>query len=438
MKETLFVLIALSSIVVVVRICSSRSRNAPADALGFVYLLQTVTTRAQTDRLPGHLHLTSVISFSIIALALLRWPPADRARAGRRVETVLVCGFWLLQVFLTATVGSGGLRSLLEVAVVAIPVGLVARYVDRSGANRLMQWLVWTAVVQCGMAVLEIWRDEPVWGYAKNASGTADFVQSNNIIPTSIPRLEGATGHSILFGAVMVFGCVGLVLWSTTRIRNRIALGVPFVAFLLLSGSRGAVLTLLVLVLYWMLSPQVRISFGARIVGWLAFLGIGYAAYSLITEIVGEWQKTGSYTNRSNAFASLENLLGMADHSVLFGHGWSSIPSLFDADVLRQTNALRVVDNQYVSTLATGGLLSLLALLLIGLVGWRTGQVINRSLILVIFIGCAFFDSLFWGPMIVMLSAATGIGFRRESEDERVDAAATVFPGLQFDKVPAK
>lgn len=438
MKEILFIVIAVSSIAMAVRLCIGGWRNAPADALGFVYLLQTVATRAQTDRLPGHLHLTSLISFIVIGIALLRWPPVERRKASRRLETCLVCGFWLLQLFLTNTVASNGLRSLLEVAVVAIPVAMVARYIDRSGVIRLMQWLVWTALVQCGCALVEIWRGKPVWGYAKNASGTADFVQSNNIVPTSIPRLEGATGHSILFGAVMVFGCVGLVFWRTRPVRHRVVLAVPLVGFLLLSGSRGAVLTLLALVAYWMLSPQVRISFGARIIGGITFLAIGYAAYSLIAEIVGEWQETGSYTNRSNALKSLENLLGMDTHSVLLGHGWSSIPSLFDSNILRQTNELRVVDNQYVSTVATGGLVSLLVLVLIAVVGWRTGQVINRSLLLVIFIGCAFFDSLFWGPMIVMFSAAAGIGVRNGVKDESAVADPTAVVALQLDKVPTR
>ncbi|MDY0892244.1 O-antigen ligase family protein [Frigoribacterium sp. CFBP9030] len=345
--------------------------------------------------------ITLIGGLVLLALAALSrpWP-----RSLTHPVVLLVFIFYVVSIVSTLIVFPSALNAVLRFAALAVIAAVVVSQFTRRDVLALVKFLVGFAVFQVALGVVEVAvLGKPVlWGYGALPSGLP-ALYPNTLLGEQVLRVQGTAGHPIPYAMLLAVAFVIVLhLHDEWRLRFRLGLLSILTVGLVLSGTRSALVAVAIVLAVKLVTTRSE----KRI---LSVFAVGVAAVivvvllgSSIADAYREFTGTGSFYNRVGALASVPALLARDLREVLFGSGVGSEASLFGRGFLQQ-NGFNIVDNQLVTTLATGGVIGLVLLLLIIGVAVKRSDPLTRALIIVMVVAMFSFDYLRWFSMIMLL-----------------------------------
>jgi hypothetical protein len=267
-----------------------------------------------------------------------------------------------------------------------------------------------------GILELVVLKAPLLWGYGSYADGTK-LNLPNPFFDGSVQRVQGTMGHPIVFGLLMVL--VIFVVLNGYRSRTwrwRTLTVLPLAFGLLIAGSRSPIIALIAGLVFWATFSGGRRASPSRVLILLmVFVAATLSLGSSLSGALDEFQGTGSYQNRVGSIAAVPGLLNRSAGSALLGDGFGSEVDLFTHGLLQQ-NGFNIVDNQYVTSLATGGAFGV-ALLFLFLCLWWLGTVsVDRAFELIFVLIFLSFDALKWPSVVIVLFALVGVSLKSTVE----------------------
>ncbi|MCJ1694909.1 hypothetical protein MT349_03875 [Rathayibacter caricis] len=335
---------------------------------------------------PGSLSTPSALlaSAGVVAAMIRR-----SASAGASVPPPLwpVCLTLVHVAFLAVITWGGGSAvsaSLVVVCALSLVTVVAAQRITASDLMVLGVGLLVLGGLELLVSVLELTGlMAPTWGIAE---GDIVGVRLNPFLPEEVPRVQGTVGHPTLL-AVLFLVCVIVVLQMTRdrRLAVRLLSLSPFLAGIVLTGTRSVVIVTAAVLLWRLLADPRSVSrlTAALVLGGAAsvvavLFGPGISAY--FTGIARETTESGSFSHRAAGLDAIGPLLDRDPLAVLFGSGHDTAP-LFAGGLLQQ-DGFNVIDNQIVTTLATTGVVGLLVLTVTALLAALQGDRLSRTLLL--------------------------------------------------------
>jgi hypothetical protein len=376
----------------------------PALVLGLVLALLVLLP---TNRLP------TKVSWALLVLLLALVVNAAVRHADRmRIPAVAVA---LLLSGLCATLSAqryGSLQDVLVSAATALLLAgcaLLAAHCSRADRDLLVGVIVLLGLLELAVAAASAFLGvRAPWGYLGQRGSVFGV---NELLPVVGGRTTGTMGHPLPFSTLLAVAAV-LALFAVPRWRlpSRLVLAAACWFGVLLSGSRSTALVLVLALLFGALWPGVSRS---GVVGRIAVVALvtGVALRVDVRElpVLTSLEDTGSLTHRLGALDAVGRLGGRSTTEVLFGSGQGSLGHLFGQGLL-QTDGFLAVDNQLVTTFATGGAVAVSLLLLAVLVGLFRGDRTTRAAALVPVLMFFSFDVLQWSATAVLLAVLVGLG----------------------------
>ncbi len=354
-------------------------------------------------------------SIAGLALAIIGPRPWPKSESPIPAVSILFFGVTALS---TGAFHSAGIPALLRLALLATMLGIVATQFSRRDRAIALSGLLLAALIQSFLGIIEFVFQLPplLWGYGQRADGSEALYYST--ILEGHVRVQGSYGHPIPYATIIVLGIVVLVAQRNKRSRFIFVLLLSALgAGLLFSGTRSALLALTIALCYLLL---VSTSSTHRVRNYMlaAAVLIGTFIYaSEVRALVADLVQSGSFTNRLGAIESVPGLFGRQPLEVILGTGWGSEPSLFAAGYLQQ-NDFGVVDNQFVSTFATQGLIGFALFSLLFIISWRRGDAEQRALLLIVLVMAFSFDFVRWPSVLVLAFLAISMPAFRDNEVE--------------------
>lgn len=408
-SATAAVVVALTSITVVA--CLSRPEHGDRAYIALASLVALhvglPATRVPHDRVV----LQSVVlaSLALTAVGLMD---------GR--GTVRIRGQWIF-LLLLATVtlvtltspDDGATKRWSVTLLAALPAFLLAGRCPASIVPRLTSTVVALAVVESVAAIIEpVLFPRHLWAAAQLGSDGRPVPLLNEVLGHGLERSQGTLGHPLPLGLLLVIAialAVRLSSWSRPRLVPLVGLFVTGLAF---AGARTSLaLAVLIIALAFARRP----TFLHYVAGaWSLLLAalIATATGALTRTDLLSVASTGSYTHRLGALTSFATLAsGQSTGRFLIGNGFASVPRLFGAGLL-QNDGFDVVDNQFLSLLGQGGLVSsglLVALVLLALVNGRRDA---RPAIACVVATMLVFDVLGWPSATALCFLTLGLALR--------------------------
>lgn len=259
--------------------------------------------------------------------------------------------------------------------------------------------IILATTAEAAIGIYEVFQlSSPIWRGGRILSDGSSTWIRNEVI-SSIPRAQGTFGHPLPFAFTLIVGALLLL-------RSRVWPGfLRFVMFLLLaagvfvSGSRNAIILVVVLSLLAYILPSLLPRL--HVLGTLSFAGL-ILAFPFLLEKFDELVDSGSVEHRLGALGAITKLLTDRNTSAaMIGDGSASSPRLFSEGLL-QTDGFAAVDNQYVLSLAQNGVLGLLVLVVVMITAFRRASATLRVLLLAVIITGMIFDLFTW-PVIGFL-----------------------------------
>ncbi|MGY1727486.1 hypothetical protein ACI79J_10995 [Geodermatophilus sp. SYSU D01062] len=337
----------------------------------------------------------------------LRWPwPVTL------VAVLLLCGTLSTSHHGTLT----GLVTHGSGALLLLGCALLAANAGPADVRLLGRGLVVVGLAELAVGLASTLFGTPApWGYL----GTpGSLFETNPLLPAVGGRVTGTMAHPLPFGALLALTAL-LALLPVLRwpVPARLLVGAAGCGGVVLSGSRSAALALLLAVAVAMLTPGVlRIGPLWRTVAVLVSAGALLTVQVGTLPVVAGLQGTGSLTHRLGALDAAVRLFGRPPAETLLGSGTGSLPDLFDAGYL-QLDGFFAVDNQFVATFGTAGLVGVAALAALVVSGLRRGQRATRPAALLLVVMFLSFDVLEWNAVAVVAVALLVLGTARPSRD---------------------
>ena len=189
-------------------------------------------------------------------------------------------------------------------------------------------------------------------------------------------RVETSFGHPIAFGLFLALALVVIVAvaWRTTSMRRRLACvgGAVAVSLALLDTlSRGPLLVAVLAVVAWAMFERRTMS-GGRLLGMLAVVACVLAFTPALFIVEALWASSRGDTREARSAEyrlTVANVLTDRDQFSLLGR-----PTSGSGDVTTQASArvgLKSIDNEFALVYVTGGLLSLVAFVVVVVLQWR-------------------------------------------------------------------
>ncbi|MCD4533150.1 hypothetical protein LRP67_03535 [Nocardioides sp. cx-169] len=330
------------------------------------------------------------------------------------LAALLVCWGLFIDPEIRAEVTGMAVRIALLVAVV-----LVAGTTNASERLLVARSVVVLAMVQLLIVPVELLLlPEPLYG-SPAAIGSfgevlPELVPANALFGDAISRAQGTLGHPLPLALLAWSGMVLVLVNAVKRpIHERaVAFGV-LAAVLVFSGSRSAILgafavTIVVVGARWRqrrpsISPfAFKTALAALVCAGLVVIGTAHSQVAALLD-------SGSWTHRVGAFGSIESLLNRPWREVLVGGGFGSSSDYYERGML-QTDGLRAVDNMYVLLLAEAGLLGVASVLLLFAWALLRGDLLNRSLVVVVAGMSIVLDTLAWQSSMIVFAVAVAFG----------------------------
>ncbi|EIC07906.1 hypothetical protein OR221_1897 [Microbacterium laevaniformans OR221] len=203
-------------------------------------------------------------------------------------------------------------------------------------------------------------------------------------------------------------GVVSFALYLVAR-RASYLYGACVSAFVLvLSGTRSAVLAMLVATAYILLRSfrMSRLPLYALVT--IAILGFVIAIDLPSALGLGGIQSTASYTHRAATIMSIGEALSEPFGSVFFGHGYENVVGLFASGTIGGTDQITVPDNEYFRTFLGAGFVGFALLLGSVIRSLRHAAASSGALVVVVAISLFTFDGLGWNSVATLFYFALG------------------------------
>jgi len=326
----------------------------------------------------------------------------------------------------------GGSVRLLLILGATLPVFLLSTQIGSEGAHRITDVIVAIAVLQSVIAVVE------PFAFPQHLFGPAQHDSDGNVVPLlneffghGIQRSQGTLGHPLPLGLLMVLALALVLRMWLGREVTRWAVVALLLGGLIFAGNRNSLLLAIALILFF---PPKRMTPG-RFVAAVILAGITFvlAIYSgvLSSSALDGFAASGSYGHRIAAYQAFGQLLTKQHlFQIFIGNGSASLGRLFAGGLL-QTDGFNVVDNQYLLTLAQGGLISLAALVFLCLRALTTADRFLRAAVGSVVVSGLIFDWMSWTSTASLCFFVLGValtvprGARTEDRDLEDQNAAT-------------
>ncbi|WP_345752737.1 hypothetical protein [Microbacterium rhizophilus] len=305
-------------------------------------------------------------------------------------------GVLLLSTLLHPAVAEIG--AWVTVALPALAVVVVMVSASPGEVTTIARFIIGLSTAEAAYAVLEMLRIAPrLWGNSVS--------YPHQILP-GLVRGEGTLGQPLMLALLLLLALTLTLGKSGPRGARRVAIAAVLIAGLVATGSRSALIVAVAVILF---------SIGGKL--WTRIAVGMFSALTLVVYLAASGFFTGSIvqnfltgdsvSHRSGALEAIPKLLGQTPGEVLLGSGHGSTARLFGQGLL-QSGSFYAIDNQLVSTLATGGVVAL-ALLVIAIVhGFRIGAGSRIPLVAVVVLFLTF-DVLAWPAGAALFSFAMGL-----------------------------
>jgi hypothetical protein len=326
-----------------------------------------------------------------------------------------------------ASSNEGAGRQLLMHATVGLAFLVCGATLNEGERAGVQTAAVVLASGQALYAVYEFASQPPVlWGSAVPEALRVSSDRMTHEILTGAYRAQGTFGHPLLLSMFLV---VALAIVMRRPLRNQVMYAAT-VALLLVgifcSGSRSALIVAVVMVLFVFGSRSYSITRGVVLSGVVGFLAarspIGSDAYKRFTE-------SGSVSHRLGAIEAIPNLLVQPPFEMWFGHGWCSTKALFRRGLL-QNDGFMAIDDQWVATLATSGLIGVAFWLALMVVSLRAAPLQLRLPLTAVFLTFLVFDVLEFPGTWSLLALFLGMAANRREAQEAQEALTLPPVGL--------
>lgn len=294
-------------------------------------------------------------------------------------------------------------------AVVYVLLSFLVSQQQMNGSYALLFALPIVILIQLSIATAEEFLGmKALWPLT---NGTDVITHRVNPIAPWLPgRAMGSTSHPIPLGMLMGASLV-LCIWVAMKVRRRFAwLFVMLAAVaILFSGTRNAVLAVLLAVAYWFSSQA-----GSKRLPIYVLGGAFGAIFVLSVDPdslpgMAGFYSSESYIHRLHVLEFLPELFNRPILEVIFGSGYDSIAALLQSSTFSGGTGIQVFDQEYVRTFAAIGLLGLLLLMMAIVEGFRRGNVPSRLMLVFLCVNFASFDALNWNLLMTLfVMAASG------------------------------
>lgn len=245
----------------------------------------------------------------------------------------------------------------------------------------------------------------------------------NPIAPWLAGRALGSTSHPIPLGILMAI-CVVLCLWAAIK-KGRTSYWIIAVAaavVLLFSGTRSAILALIVAIVFWFSTTGGPRRLPSYVLATMAFLIVISSVDPETIPGMSGFSASESYTHRANVLEFFPQLWQRDLFELFFGSGFTSISSLLQSSVFAGGSGIQVFDQEYIRTLTATGIIGFSLLVLALLEGLRRGNVPSRLVLICLAVTFFSFDTLSWNLLMTLfVIAASGPLFEvKKIESENV------------------
>ncbi|TIH35583.1 O-antigen ligase family protein [Subtercola vilae] len=348
----------------------------------------------------GTIYIGVYVALAIIVVGLVRGRHMQKQKGLR--PTALILGITYLAVLFFSTLFSAVASDPMEQLLLTVAPGLgmiiLGRRFTKDDMRVFCRGFVAFAMLQVVVAIIDfLGVPIPFLGYSIFAGDRL----YNSLLGNSVPREQALAGHPIIFALILIIAVV--MLWRNEVHASTIVRLTLFVALavgLILSGTRSAILAMVVGVLF--LAVVNARSTGARLrnIAFIIVAGaIGLTNSTLagyVAGIISGLGDSGSYSHRAGAFESVTPLVtGEPTANLLFGLGAGSEPSLFARGLLQQ-DGFNIIDNQFVTSIVVVGFFGLALILAMMLRSAIWGNPFVRALMLMLMVMMNSFDMLRW------------------------------------------
>jgi hypothetical protein len=354
------------------------------------------------------LYIATIGVSVVIVTALLR----EGGASGRpRSVVALLLGLAYFFLLFLSTVLTGLGLELVDLVVLIIAPSLLALLIARrmTGQNFRVfaRGFVVFAVFQVAVSTIDLlFMPIPFFGYAI-VSGTR---LSNSLLFDAVFREQGLAGHPIVMALILVVAIV--LLWrNSAELSNagRIIVLALLVWGLVISGTRSAIVALVAGILFLAIVNARTLGARLRNLGLVvvvtALALTNSVVFSYVASVATGLSESGSYSHRAGALEAVPGLInGLPIGRLFFGSGAGSEPVLFASGFLQQ-DGFNIIDNQFVTTLVSVGLIGLALIAILIVRTLLLGTPTTRGLLVVMVVMMNSFDLLRWtGPAIVFFA----------------------------------
>ncbi|MGV6993827.1 O-antigen ligase family protein [Gordonia amicalis] len=339
---------------------------------------------------------------------------------GWSIVSVLFAAFFF--VVMMSNIVAGDLSAAVVSGAFMISSSALCESVSRlSASTRITVYraIVTVAVFEGVLSIGQVFFSAPLtWGYLGSAVKNP-LEMTNNLGLVEVGRAVGTLAHPILLGFLCAMGIVALWGGAAERLWVKLILSAPMLLGILASGTRSALLAVLIGIAVLALGGGGRNRRRFAIV----FVALAYSVLA-IPRVVERFsflkslEGTFSLEHRMRSITSVAPLLDRDSRSVLLGEGSNGIQGLYERGVLHNDKFF-AIDNQFVYSLATGGVLALLLLILLVVSSFILGGRLNWAAATVMVTFFFSFDSLSWNiPVIVCAVLLSPVGTQIERDEE--------------------
>ncbi|PPF82218.1 hypothetical protein C5B96_09700 [Subtercola sp. Z020] len=245
-------------------------------------------------------------------------------------------------------------------------------------------------------------------------------------------RVLGSTAGPIPYGTLAAIGLMAS-LWIAVEQRKRVYwfAVVAAAGALLFSGTRSALLAVILAIIAWIL---VRSRVSRPLIVLFGVLGAFIFAASVnVVALFGfsDFADSTSYVHRSGVIGSVGSLLTQQPmFNVLFGNG-ALANTLLTNGVIGSADSVPVYDNQFVREIAVSGILGFGLLVIAIVVGLKRGDMLSRLCLGILVLMFFSFDALTWRAVaIVFAMVCSGpVGGTRLTKSSLAEPEQVELPG---------
>jgi hypothetical protein len=344
--------LALAATVVIAGLIPERMLVGVAGSVGIVMF-----SLAPVHLVPSAVRYGELLIVSVFAVVIL----VRRPRVGSRLAgPALLVGYLVVTILASYSFGVGDsmFQVLTSHAIVALSFAVFGLKSTPRERRVIVGTLIAVASLQAAYAVAEIIVKPPVL-WASPVPESFAWTESrlaNEIIP-NVLRGQGSYGHPLLLSFTLVIATAFAQEYPFKRRGARFWLTALMFVGAIAAGSRSAVLIMVAVVLFSIGSRRFRVLRGVA----LAAVALLFAVVSgfFASDVVERFTASGSLTHRQGILSNVPMLLAQESDRLLIGNGWIRVGDVYDLGILPPTDGFQAIDNQYVATLITSGLIGL-------------------------------------------------------------------------------